>query len=1404
MRVGILGGLDLVGEDGANLTPGAAKERGVVSFMALRAGRPSSVSELVDALWGESPPPTAVKSLQSHIARLRQRLGADAISGARQGYRLNVRAEDVDAVVFERLVRDGRALLRDGKPGEASAVLDDALKLWRGEPLMDLPESELARAEAVRLAELAEGAKEDRVEARLALGDHEATIAELERMVNEAPLRERRWSQLMLALYRSGRQADALRAFGRLRSRLGEELGIEPSGELVALEEAVLLQKPELNWVPSHRGRPYPATGPAVPVTPTDSQSRLPATRENVAALFTDVVGWTDISSQLTPAEGDSLRQGHFSLLRRSIAESDGTEVKNLGDGLMVVFPTASAALSCAVGMQQGVDLHNRSDDIPIGLRIGLSFGEVTRDEDDYFGDPVVEAARLCTLADGSQILATATTRAVAGRRSPHSFHGLGPLELKGLPEPVETVAVGWERVKRESSVTVPLPARLGTPPVVGVVGRAVESSQLVQAYDRAAAGRGREVVLVCGEPGVGKTTLVSDAARTLVEERDAWVLLGRCAEDVSRPYHPFAEALGHLVTHAPEDLLLAHAADHGSGLASLVPALRRRLPDLPASNVGDTETERYLLFAAVAGVLSMASRARPVIVILEDLAWADKASLQLLRHVVASTEDARITIIGTYRDTEVTHAHPFVETIGALRQATPLTRIELTGLDNAEVVSFMEAAAGHVLDADSMRLAGSLHRETDGNPFFVGEVLRHLSETGAVYQDDTGHWTSRAGLEYMALPASVREVVRARVVRLGSAAEQSLAVAAVIGQDFDVDLLCEASGRSEDKVLDVLDAAAGVALVQELATGVGRYSFRHALIQHTLYEDIGRTRRAKGHRRVGEALERIPRQGRSRLGELAYHWCRASESSALEKGLEYSRRAAEEAIASLAPDEAVRHYTQALELVDRSERPDQRQRLELMTGLGDAQRQAGDPAFRRTLLDAAALAEELGATEQLVRAALLNNRGWTSEMGHVDAERVAVLEAAIARLPDDGPLTSLLMATLAVELAHTLEHDRCIDLGRRSLEMARRVGDAATLLRVLNLHNYAIACPETLDERLDLTQEAVQLAGDLDDSVGCFWAQLRRTGACAEAGMTVECGELISRNEDLADNLNQPVLRWVAAQQRCWWEAMAGRLDQADEAATRSLELGTDSGQPEAIAMFAAGRNEADFYRGTLRSNIGIQVIESLGSDELRKVVGQDALGADPSPTSQIEGAFRSPVFRAGAALAFCRLGRPEDAKLLLHAASKDRFRAIPHNVTWLTALALYAEVSARLGEASVAGQLYRLLAPWESQLVFNGTTNHGVTARFLALAASILDRPHVADRHFQTAIEIEGRVGAPAWRAETLLDWGRAMLARPASDRSRIDAVLTEARALADAHACSALRDQATEVLNELHGRR
>jgi class 3 adenylate cyclase/tetratricopeptide (TPR) repeat protein len=1102
-------------------------------------------------------------------------------------------------------------------------------------------------------------------------------------------------------------------------------------------------------------------------------------TTENITVLFTDLVGSTELSASLSPEASDDVRRQHFSALRQVIATSGGTEVKNLGDGLMVVFPVASAALVCAVAMQQAVHRDNAKAERSLGLRVALSAGETTKEDGDYFGEPVVEAARLCARAEGGQILIADVVRANAGRRSPHNFTSLGELELKGLPDPIGTLAVGWEPLTEEQTTLaggIPLPARLANRPGVGVVGRDEELASLSASAKRVASGEGSEVVLIAGEPGQGKTTLVSEIARRAHED-GMTVLLGRCDEEVGSPYRPFHEALTHYVAHAEEALLRAHVAAHGGELGRLVPALQQRLGDLPRPQSTDSDTERYLLYAAAVGLLGLAGVQTPVLLILDDLHWVDKPSLQLLRHVVANTTAARLLIFGTYREAELSASHPLTEALGGLVREPGFSSVHLKGLEDTGVIAFMEEAAGHKLDDAGVGLAHQVYRETDGNPFFVAEMLRNLSESGTIYQDDTGRWTADDTEGQLALPHSVRAVIGSRLARLGDDATKVLSTASVIGRDFNLDLLAAVTGVDEDAVIDLLDQAQHAALVAEVPDSPGRYSFSHALVQHTLYEDLGGTRRTRLHKAVGEAIEHLYGEpSDERLGELARHFLLATRPTDADKALSYAQRAGDAALAALAPDDAVRYFSQALELARQGANLDPFGRIDLLIGLGTAQRQAGIASFRETLLEAARRAQELGHTDRLVAAALANSRGFVSSLGQVDAEKVEVLEAALDALPDtDSPERARLLATLCTEINYDSPLERRLALADEAKAIARRLRDRAIFGDVVYLCGPALNAPSTLATELLDFAEAFTAAGDLEDPVALYRAGSVGFHPAVRAGQFELARERLAIVRATAERLGQPSFLWVASFYDASLALLHGDTEEAEKLATAALEVGTAGGEPDAFAIYGVQLMQTRYEQGRLGELV------SLITDT-----------AEQNPSM--------PAFKATLAAAHLDADDEAAARQLVDEAAADSF-SLPEDNAWFDGIINYARIVIELQLRVHGERLIELPVRFRDQVPHNGAIPQPPVATYLGGLATVVGRYEEAESYFEQAAELNARGEMRFAEAETKLYWGRMHRARNGpgdNDQARI--LLEQARESAAARGYAMVERRASAELPKL----
>ena len=1066
------------------------------------------------------------------------------------------------------------------------------------------------------------------------------------------------------------------------------------------------------------------------------------AQTENVTVLFTGLASPADPAPSPTPEAADSMRRALLSELRRAVASSGGSEVKNLGDGIMVVFRSSSTALSCAVAMQQGVDRRDRQDGVASGLRVGLSTGEATHEGDDFFGDPIIEAARLCARAEGGQILATEFVKMMAGRRVAHTLRALGEMELKGLPEPLEVLEVGWDPLVEDDVPTtlVPLPARLSIAPAVGLIGRESQAHLLSNSLKRVTAGDGREVVLISGDPGVGKTALAAHAAR-LAFDAGACVLLGRCDEDLTVPYGPFVEALHHYVKSAPDEVLASHVRDHGAELARIVPSLGQRLGELPDLQSSDPNTERYLLFSAVLGMLEQISRGQPLVLVLDDLQWADKPSVQLLRHIVASDRGDRVLVIGTYRRSDLSEAHPLTSALVALRREHGVGEVDLIGLDDDAVVAYVEAAAGHELREPGLELAHALYRETEGNPYFVGEVLRHLYETGAIaFEGESGRWAPQGGFENMTLPESVRQVIGSRVARLGEDARRVLSFASVIGREFDLDLLAAVTERSEDSLLDILDDAASSALVREMPESPGRYTFPHALIQHTLYQDLGVTRRARVHRHVAEAIEAGCGGGPAgRVVELAHHWSNATRPVEMAKAVSYGYQAGLAALEALAPDEAIRHFSQAWAFFEDDANQDPLLGVDLLIGLGTAQRQAGIASYRETFLDAAHRAKDLGDTDRLVAAALGNNRGVVSSSRHVDVERISILEAALRALPaGDSRERALLLGTLCAELTLGSSLSHRIELADEAQAIARRLGDDEAFVQVTSLVFPPLSVPWLQERRRRDSRDALDRAESLGDPGLLFRALTGRRFTALKDGDFELGANLLERARQLSDRLREPAFLWLHAVHEATEALMLGDTVEAETRAERALRIGMDTGQPDALAFYGGQLAVARLQQGRLV--------------ELVPLLDQVILD---NPDNQAFAAVRT--------IAYLESGDHEVAAERLGIAARDDFAAVPHDLNWLDTLFAHSYVAIELGAAPVAQQLHDLLAPYGSQVVYeHPTCNNGPIAVPLGSLATVLGRYDEAESYFSQGAEITVRGHLKYVEARAELGWGRMLSAR------------------------------------------
>ena len=1071
-----------------------------------------------------------------------------------------------------------------------------------------------------------------------------------------------------------------------------------------------------------------------------------------ITILFTDLVGSTEMASDLGDVAADELRRRHFADLREAIAATGGTEVKTIGDAVMVSYKGAADALAGGVAMQRAVERRNRSAaDHRLEMRVGVSAGDATLEDGDWFGTPVVEAARLCSAATGGQILVSDLVRALAGSRSEFVLNPLGERELKGLPAPIAVCDVEW-RVPHDLTL-VPLPTFVDTAPGFPFAGRSDAFETLLFAWKDALEGA-RRAVLVSGEPGIGKTRLVSELVRH-AHEAGTSILWGRCDEELGVPFEPFAEALRHYASCVPVDRLRAELGPLGGELTRMLPDLVARVPGLAAPVPTDPETERHRLFEAVSDFLAEMSQTDPIILVLDDVHWADKPSLLLLRHILRSGSPMRLLVLATYRDTDLDRTHPLSELLADFRREPGVSRLDLAGLDESEVTAMMATVAGHDLDEPGVDLAVAVQRETQGNPFFVGEVLRHLAESGAIVQRD-GRWTSDRTLEEAGIPEGIREVVGRRLSRLSDAANRALAVGAVIGAQFDLGTIEAAGGPGGDELFDALDQAVQHSIVREVPGAVGKYTFAHALVRSALYEELTTNRRVRMHWQVGLALEgRDAHRADARLDELAYHFAEGALAGDPLKAVDYGRRAGERADAELAFESAAKHYDRALGALELVDAPDPALRCDLQIALAVALFNAGDGRRRDAVFAAAASARSMGDGERLARAAVILASGPGPSDGRVDQALVDLLEAALAAVPaENAGLRAQVLSCLAVEIQWSEQRDRQSALAHESLTLARESRDQKALsLALARSWSLIDATKPYLDEMQALSEEAESVARDSGDPNALRSAlhNLAVNAGCRGDGQAfVTYAEEVLR---ITDALRRPHLHWVARNFDAALAAYRGDLDRAERLATEALDLARIAAINEEATMGVFG--SLLYQVRTAQGRVGelITLLEA-----------------------RVENAPGTPVWRIALAGALLESDRLDEARVHHLWLADNECANVPRDIEYPVTMCGLGRQTYRLRPPEpIIRDVYERLLPFERQFNWSGACMSDPSGLGLALAAAALDRPDDSDRHFADVIALCEHAGARSYLARCHFHWTMVLADRGDATRAREQGEIT-----------------------------
>jgi len=1022
MQVRLLGPFQ-VEDTGRRITIGGVRQRAVLADLVLHASEVVPSEQLLVDLWGEDAPPSAANALQAAISRLRRVLPPGRLITTAPGYSLRIFPAELDVRQFEQLIAEGRDAVVAGNAAEAAGTLDQALSLWRGPPLADFRYEPFAQAEITRLEELYLTCLEERAEARLARGSASELAAELRGLVSEHPLRERLRGQLMLSLYRSGRQADALEVYRDFRSTLAEELGLEPSPELGELEAAILRQDAALSFGSAPGGAPAPGPGAA----------GAPLTRRPVTVLCVALQMASGSGLALDP-EAHEVVNEHLTASLTAVLERYGGKLASRdSERMMGVFGVASlheddalraarASLATRDALAAEADTLRHRQSASLVCRFGLATGEALVGGPGPLGFAGDVGARAVTLAEAAgpgQILISRQTQQLAAAA-------------------LETDSAGPDRflLRSAHAGARPLAVRLDAP----LVNRDEEMRFLQAAYARATRERVTMTVSVIGEAGQGKTRLVQESAERL--GREANVLTGRClpyGEGIT--FWPLRE-LVHLAAgghDSPERIKAVLGSD-----ADAAGVAERLYRALGPGNHGRSDAAE--IFWAARRFLEVLARSRPLLVVLEDLHWAEPTFLDLVESLALEPGQSPIALVCLARP-ELLEQRP-----AWAAEADRAVSIELPPLDEEPAASLLDALTADQRLAPSTR--ARLMDTAAGNPLYLEQLAVSLSE--------------QAGSDRLALPPTIQALLAARLQRLGPGAGSVLARAAIVGKEFGLQPVRELlPPEARDPLGRNLQTLIAKGLVQEGPPGrspAEQYSFRHILIQEAAYRAIPKSLRAELHRRFADWLEYGVAERVPGLAEIVgYHleqavrygdelWPAEAPSAELSVRaaghLEAAGRAAHDRGDDLA----------AVNLLERSAalRPGDDPALGgLYTSLGTALREAGQLEKAATILDQArqvttANGDERQRAHARVQALLL---GLEVDPNDAETEISRALPELQSEFYQSGDELGL-CRTLQLEAALHWNHTRSAaaeEAWRRAAGYARRVNDRRELAEILS-----------------------------------------------------------------------------------------------------------------------------------------------------------------------------------------------------------------------------------------------------------------------------------------------------------------------------------------------------------------
>ncbi len=1094
-----------------------------------------------------------------------------------------------------------------------------------------------------------------------------------------------------------------------------------------------------------------------------DAQTQL------LAILFVDQADSGRHIADLGEVAAGELGEQVQTILRGVVESHEGRVVKHLGGGLMAAFSGTSQALDSAIVMHQKLASAARIGDVSIAVsaKIGISAGDVTVSDGDCHGTAVVEAARLQSASPANGILCTGLTKLLSGGRSSAVFAAAEPVDAKGFDEPILAWSIGWEEAEHTGFA---IPEGLGAGGRFGFVGRSEALGAARKLWESSLDGAVTGA-LIAGEPGVGKSRLARELGLEMVAA-GALVLYGRCDEGLGVPFQPFVKALDSYVdaingSDRPDGPVgVSDLGRFAGDLRRLSPELGDLVAGLPEALEADSDTEKYRLFDAVLSWLETAASSAPVVVVVDDFQWAAAPTLQLMRHILRSGSAARICVVGTYRDTEADNSEALTSFLADTSRILSVGTVTLQGLDRDGIRALLDVASvidDLGLDENSAdNLALRLLEQTAGNPFFLGELVAVVEESGI------------DGLD-RSQTSALSEVVLDRIARLDPLASEILSLASTAGSSTGLDVIAVGLGLSRADVLDAIDQTLHAGLLVESTEPPIRYRFQHDLVRATVYEQMSLGRRSQRHHDVAKAIETVhSRDLDKHYDDLAFHYQRSQDPGDVDRAVEVCQLAGDSAVRGLAFDVAVNHYAAALEAFDHygCTLPLET-KGRLMLSLGVAKRKAGQRGARRLLLEAADEAASHGDDETVVHAALANSRGFFSSAGQTDTGRVRLLEMAIEAIdPQDSSHRARLLANLSVELTFGTELERRQALSDESLAMAERLAHPATMAHILNQRIGFFWSARGLPQRLELCERLRTVAYELELRQWTFSAASSQFQAAMEAGDLALADRCVNEMVRDAEELRQPVVESYLRMRQSVRSIVKGDLEEGERLAYLCYQLAESAGQPDALTFYAGQLFNLRFHQGRLGE------LEELFADAAANQAG-------------------IPAMQAALAVIYCETDQPEKAEPV-YGELADRSGELLHDLSWLLTTSLLAESCWQLGDTPRSQALHEDLKAFRGQCVDNATNWFGSVSRYLGMLEHVLGSHDEADRSFAEAHDWHAAMPAPALLARTRLDWGRSLLERPEPEVAKATELLTLARSEAQRMGLGTIERRCGELLD------